>query len=132
MLNHTRRWNFTVNSSVPFHPYDTQCSLLPVVLIHNASIDLEAPYQRGLSSTFLPTVTLTKGKGHVWPKTKQMKLIDSLFHKFYIPPIVFALTQDESGGDLLVCVDGKQRLTSIVKFLCGQVSFRIFRHPHFG
>ncbi|KAF8264027.1 hypothetical protein EI94DRAFT_1873093 [Lactarius quietus] len=82
------------------------------ILIHNASIDLEVPYQRG----------------HVWPKTKQMKFIDSLFHNCYIPPIVFALMQDECGGELLACVDGKQRLTSIVKFLCGQVSFQNF-HP---
>lgn len=48
-------------------------------------------------------------------------LIDSIFRNFYIPPIIFAVHTDE-GVEVRVCVDGKQRLTSIQKFFDGQVS----------
>jgi hypothetical protein len=57
----------------------------------------------------------------VWPTGKQMEIIDSLFHNFYVPPVIFAVMQDEDGEEVRVCVDGKQRLTSIVKFLDGHV-----------
>ena len=57
----------------------------------------------------------------VWPTAKQMEIIDSLFHNFYVPPVIFAVMRDEDGEEVRVCVDGKQRLTSIVKFLDGHV-----------
>lgn len=50
-----------------------------------------------------------------------MEIIDSLFHNFYVPPVIFALVKDDDGEDTRVCVDGKQRLTSIQKFFDGQV-----------
>jgi len=50
-----------------------------------------------------------------------MEIIDSLYHNFYIPPVIFALMRDEDGEEVRICVDGKQRLTSIVKFLDGHV-----------
>ncbi|TFK54245.1 hypothetical protein OE88DRAFT_1654811 [Heliocybe sulcata] len=74
-------------------------------LIHEGQIDLNPDYQREV----------------VWPETKQIRLIDSLFRNFYIPPIVFAVRPDEDGEMVRVCVDGKQRLTSIQKFFDGQV-----------
>jgi hypothetical protein len=64
---------------------------------------------------------LTGIKDVVWPTAKQMEIIDSLFHNFYVPPVIFAVMQDEDGEEVRVCVDGKQRLTSIVKFLDGHV-----------
>ena len=57
----------------------------------------------------------------VWPEIKQIHLIDSIFRQFYIPPIIFAVQVDD-GDEVRVCVDGKQRLTSIQKFFDGQVS----------
>ena len=61
-----------------------------------------------------------------------MGLIDSIFHNFYIPPIIFCkhqprpspqITQaasdmvgvrsEEDGTEKRTCIDGKQRLTSI-------------------
>ncbi|EPQ57689.1 hypothetical protein GLOTRDRAFT_37727, partial [Gloeophyllum trabeum ATCC 11539] len=60
-------------------------------------------------------------KDVVWPESKQIRLIDSLFRNFYIPPIVFAVQPDEDGELVRICVDGKQRLTSIQKFFDGQV-----------
>jgi Protein of unknown function DUF262 len=71
-------------------------------------------------------VSLTKGKDVVWPTGKQMEIIDSLFHNFYIPPVIFAVMRDEDGEEVRVCVDGKQRLTSIVKFLDGHVCSQHF------
>jgi hypothetical protein len=50
-----------------------------------------------------------------------MEIIDSLYHNFYIPPVIFAILEDDDGEEVRICVDGKQRLTSIVKFLDGQV-----------
>jgi hypothetical protein len=52
-----------------------------------------------------------------------MAIIDSLFHNYYIPPVVFAISKDPLDGyETRLCVDGKQRLTSIQKFFDGQVS----------
>lgn len=50
-----------------------------------------------------------------------MEIIDSLYHNFYVPPVIFAVMRDEEGEEVRVCVDGKQRLTSMVKFLDGHV-----------
>ena len=66
-------------------------------------------------------LTWTRGIDVVWPTGKQMEIIDSLFHNFYVPPVIFAVMHDEEGEEVRVCVDGKQRLTSIVKFLDGHV-----------
>lgn len=76
--------------------------------IHEGLIDLEATYQRDV----------------VWPANKQIGLIDSIFRNFYIPPLVFAVTKDDEGNETRVCVDGKQRLTSIQKFFDGQIPHR--------
>lgn len=56
----------------------------------------------------------------VWPEVKQIGLIDSIFRNFYIPPVIFAVYKDEDGQEVRTCVDGKQRLTSIVKFIDGR------------
>ena len=53
-----------------------------------------------------------------------MGIIDSLFHNFYIPPIILAVIRDEEGNEIRICVDRKQRLTSIVKFLDGFIRFK--------
>jgi hypothetical protein len=51
-----------------------------------------------------------------------MAIIDSLYHNYYIPPVVFAIAKDPVDGvETRLCVDGKQRLTSIQKFFDGQV-----------
>ncbi|KAH9987054.1 hypothetical protein BJV77DRAFT_1027262 [Russula vinacea] len=60
-------------------------------------IDLDPHYQRDV----------------VWSEIKQIGLIDSIFRNFYIPPIIFAVSQSSDGTERRVCIDGKQRLTSI-------------------
>ncbi|KAH7888574.1 hypothetical protein F5I97DRAFT_1803315 [Phlebopus sp. FC_14] len=76
--------------------------------IHEGYIDLNPSYQRDV----------------VWPESKQIGLIDSIFRNFYVPPIIFAVQKDEDGETVRVCVDGKQRLTSIQKFLDGLIPHR--------
>jgi uncharacterized protein with ParB-like and HNH nuclease domain len=51
----------------------------------------------------------------VWPETKQIGIIDSIFRNFYIPPVIFAVNTYEDGSETKTCIDGKQRLTSIHK-----------------
>ena len=64
----------------------------------------------------------------VWSANKQMAIIDSLFHNYYVPPVVFAISKDPVDGyETRLCVDGKQRLTSIQKFFDGQVCLVINR-----
>ncbi|KZT21179.1 hypothetical protein NEOLEDRAFT_1074056 [Neolentinus lepideus HHB14362 ss-1] len=77
-------------------------------LIHDGQIDLNPPYQRDV----------------VWPEHKQIRLIDSIFRNFYVPPIVFTVSKDDDGEVIRICVDGKQRLTSIQKFIDGQIPYR--------
>ncbi|KAI0093397.1 hypothetical protein BDY19DRAFT_903148 [Irpex rosettiformis] len=76
-------------------------------LMHIGEIDLDPPYQRDV----------------VWPESKQIKLIDSLYHNYYIPPVVFTIFK-KKGSEIRRCVDGKQRLTAIRKFIDGQIPYR--------
>lgn len=62
----------------------------------------------------------------VWPDTKKSFLIDSIFRNFYIPPVIFAVRVDPTdGSEMRVCVDGKQRLTSISRFMDGMQHYII-------
>lgn len=72
----------------------------------------------------------------VWPDTKQVGLVDSILRNYYIPPIIFgkfitltyplilvdssrsAVTRADDGSESRVCIDGKQRLTSIHRYVC--------------
>ncbi|RDB19010.1 hypothetical protein Hypma_014369 [Hypsizygus marmoreus] len=71
--------------------------------IHTNDINLEAEYQRAV----------------VWPETKQIGIIDSVFRNFYIPPVIFAVNSSDDGSETRICIDGKQRLTSIQRFMDG-------------
>ncbi|KAG2113581.1 uncharacterized protein F5147DRAFT_571533 [Suillus discolor] len=68
-------------------------------------INLEPEYQRDV----------------VWPEPKQVGLIDSILRNFYIPPVIFVSHQHSDGSETKTCVDGKQRLTSIQRFMDGLV-----------
>ncbi|TFK46311.1 hypothetical protein OE88DRAFT_1594988, partial [Heliocybe sulcata] len=73
--------------------------------IHNGDIDLNPDYQREV----------------VWPEHKQSALVDSLMRHYYVPPVILAVKVDEEGTEHRTCIDGKQRLTSIQKFMDGLV-----------
>ncbi|KAG2368139.1 hypothetical protein BDR07DRAFT_1448474 [Suillus spraguei] len=87
--------------------------------------ELEDDYQDALTPPSAMSYTVQElhmRTDVVWPETKQIGLIDSIFRNFYIPPVIFAVTRDDEGENVRICVDGKQRLTSIQKFLDGLVS----------
>ncbi|TFK24479.1 hypothetical protein FA15DRAFT_669575 [Coprinopsis marcescibilis] len=65
------------------------------------SIDLNPDYQRDV----------------VWPDHKQISLLESIRHNFHVPTLIFAMTPQRDGEIMpqRVCIDGKQRLTSIIR-----------------
>ncbi|OBZ73327.1 hypothetical protein A0H81_07172 [Grifola frondosa] len=73
--------------------------------IIDGAIILDPPYQRDV----------------VWSEPKQVGLIDSLLRNYYIPPLIFAVTSRDDGTESRVCIDGKQRLTSIQQFMDGLI-----------
>ncbi|PFH48447.1 hypothetical protein AMATHDRAFT_65457 [Amanita thiersii Skay4041] len=73
--------------------------------IHNSDINLEPDYQRDV----------------VWPEAKQIGLIDSVFRNFYIPPVIFTVNVADDGSETRTCIDGKQRLTSLYRFMDGLI-----------
>ncbi|GLB43075.1 putative protein of unknown function DUF262 [Lyophyllum shimeji] len=73
--------------------------------MHSDDIKLDPEYQRDV----------------VWPDTKMVGLIDSVFRNFYVPPVIFAVVSFEDGTEKKICIDGKQRLTSIQRFMDGLI-----------
>lgn len=54
-----------------------------------------------------------------------MALIDSLMLNYYVPPIIFrTIPGSHDSNDKMICIDGKQRLTSIKRFLDGEIYHR--------
>ncbi|KAF8705894.1 hypothetical protein RHS03_05011, partial [Rhizoctonia solani] len=66
-----------------------------LALIREGDIKLDPEYQRDV----------------VWSDSKQSKLIDSILR----------LSTDKNGNQTRVCIDGKQRLTSVYRFLEGHI-----------
>ncbi|KAI9099517.1 hypothetical protein DFS34DRAFT_75258 [Phlyctochytrium arcticum] len=78
--------------------------------VKRRTIDLDAPYQRDI----------------VWTAVKQGHLIDSLIKNYYVPPVIFSIRHDKSDPNaqpVRVAIDGKQRLTSIHRFIQGEIPY---------
>ena len=73
-------------------------------LIDNNKLNLDPTYQRSV----------------VWTDDKMMSLIDSIIHRYYYPPIILNLINGYYN-----CIDGKQRITSIMKFLNNKIYYSI-------
>ncbi|KAF0483931.1 hypothetical protein F8M41_023177 [Gigaspora margarita] len=60
---------------------------------------------------------MEKGMINVLPEfqrdIKQSHLIDSILKNYYIPPIIFSCKKLDENRFMRICIDGKQRLTSI-------------------
>ncbi|CAG8535488.1 62_t:CDS:2 [Diversispora eburnea] len=55
---------------------------------------------------------------------KQSHLVDSIKNNYYVPPVIFSCKKMEDNGatkTLRVCIDGKQRLTSIRRFFDNEI-----------
>ncbi|KAJ7927473.1 hypothetical protein B0H13DRAFT_2312427 [Mycena leptocephala] len=76
--------------------------------INNGDIDLDSEYQREA----------------VWPEFKQIGLIDSIILNIWVPPVVFAVNTLDDGTKTRTLVDGKQRLTSIFRFMKGLIPYK--------
>ncbi|KAI0791282.1 hypothetical protein C8Q75DRAFT_805632 [Abortiporus biennis] len=92
------------NALKKYRPQTLSVQTLYDCIVDN-TIDLDPEYQREV----------------VWPESKQVGLIDSLLRNYYIPPIIFAVTNADDGGTMRTCIDGKQRLTSIQRFMDGLI-----------
>jgi hypothetical protein len=80
-----------------------------IELIHDGVVDLNPPYQRGRYRVGKSLTLFSHLPSEVvWPETKQIGLIDSIFRNFWVPPIVFTVQQDDDGEETRICVDGKQ------------------------
>jgi hypothetical protein len=64
----------------------------------------------------------------VWTKSRQQGLIDSLFKGCPIPAVVLAAKRSINGTEYFNVIDGKQRLTTITKFMRGKVRLRFLSH----
>ncbi|KAF9495509.1 hypothetical protein BDN71DRAFT_1495815 [Pleurotus eryngii] len=74
----------------------------------NKRIDLDPPYQRDI----------------VWTRSQQSYFIHSLMHNYGSGQILFAVDKVLRGNQWVVvktCIDGKQRLTSIILFMKGEL-----------
>jgi hypothetical protein len=76
-------------------------------LIDTNKINLNPEYQRGV----------------VWNEDKMRSLIESIIHGYYFPPIILNLTNGN-----YTCIDGKQRITSICKFLANEIYYEMNDH----
>lgn len=99
-----------------------EAGCLHAELIETGDVDLNPAYQRDV----------------VWSTQKQIMLIQSLFlvsrrrrqHRlqknYYVPPVIFAkhFLDDDINTEVRVCIDGKQRCTSIVEFIKGKIPFK--------
>ncbi|PUU74802.1 hypothetical protein B9Z19DRAFT_1132544 [Tuber borchii] len=77
-------------------------------LIGTEYLDINPSYQRDV----------------VWTFERMSKLIQSILANFYVPPIIFNVIKFIENGERRykrVCIDGKQRLTSIRKFVDGEI-----------
>ncbi|ORX88454.1 hypothetical protein K493DRAFT_341265 [Basidiobolus meristosporus CBS 931.73] len=74
--------------------------------------------------THLYSITLTAPEFQrdvVWPEKKMSHLIDSVLKNFYVPPVIFSCKRLPDGRVLKVCIDGKQRLTAIRRFMSNEI-----------
>jgi len=86
--------------------YNTQYEQLKMIDIYTMSkenkIDLEAPYQRNV----------------VWDDIRSSNYIQSTFMKCAYLPLAFVKSPSK-----YICIDGKQRITSIIKFMNNEITF---------
>lgn len=79
-------------------------------MVKDDIVDLEPEYQRGV----------------VWTADKQSAVIESIMRHYYVPPVLLSVQNQESTEDELtyVCIDGKQRISSICAFLDNKIPVR--------
>ncbi|KAJ9475693.1 DUF262 domain-containing protein [Pseudozyma hubeiensis] len=79
-------------------------------MVKDDVVDLEPEYQRGV----------------VWPAEKQSAVIESIMRHYYVPPVLLSIqpNDDPKAETMYVCIDGKQRISSICAFLDNDIPVR--------
>lgn len=77
-------------------------------MVEKGVIDLNPEYQRDV----------------VWDDGRASALVGSFLMGFYVPPVIFNVVVGADGQKSYICVDGKQRITSICKFMNGEISVK--------
>ena len=79
-------------------------------MVKDDIVDLEPEYQRGV----------------VWPVDKQSAIIESIMRHYYVPPILLSVQAQKDPSDeiMYVCIDGKQRVSSVCNFLDNKIPVR--------
>ncbi|KAI9838943.1 MAG: hypothetical protein M1819_004151 [Sarea resinae] len=93
-LGEPTNWNFSIKDIID--------------ILNSPWVELNPNYQRGV----------------VWSEERMSGLISSLLEDFYVPPIIFNIQFPVIDGvkrRKRICVDGKQRLTSIREFMNGNI-----------
>lgn len=67
----------------------------------------------------------------MWPAARQSGLINSIFNNYYIPPVIFQCRKEVNPSTpnarptlYQTAIDGKQRLSSILQFMAGQIPYK--------
>lgn len=55
--------------------------------------------------------------------TQQISILFTPLQKYYVPPLIFSHNNLRLMNEKMVCIDGKQRCTSIVRFMDGEIPF---------
>ena len=76
---------------------------------------------------FLPTYGKNLQRPYVWTEIQEKELIDSIILGRSIPPIryVSLINPEDEKKDLIQIIDGKQRLTAMIKFAEDKFSIKI-------
>ena len=84
------------------------------LLIESEFMELSPNYQRNV----------------VWRRSNMIKLIDSLWKRYYVPPVILNVNPvlfegREKPSYVRTCIDGKQRLTSVYSFMTGAFPIKV-------
>ena len=94
----------STNTSVT--PWNIRLSYFDNVGKEKEGFTLNPPYQRNV----------------VWETKQHIKFIESVFYGIVPSPIVLAI---DSKNNTKICVDGKQRLTCIIKFFINNIPYHV-------
>lgn len=90
------------------------------------SISIASFYENLIKYNFSPSYQ----RESVWSEEKQSFLIDSIMRNFPVPPIFLRQKiDDESGKTSYDVIDGKQRLTSIIRFIKDEIPISTEEEP---
>jgi hypothetical protein len=103
--NYENKININISSEYKYNQQQISYTFYRIKeLFDNKKLHLNPEYQRDV----------------VWSIDKMMSLIESIIHGYYYPPIILNLTNGNYN-----CIDGKQRITSILKFLNNEIYYSL-------